>query len=59
MPLPDPSAWQPRPLSAGEFTVTEPATGDALGTLTLAAAEDVARAAAAARAAQRGWARAP
>ncbi|MGW0914442.1 aldehyde dehydrogenase family protein [Streptomyces sp. NPDC002784] len=59
MSLLDPKSWQPRPLAGPEHTVTEPATGDALGTVTLAAAEDVAPAAEAARAAQAEWARLP
>ncbi|MCL7428419.1 benzaldehyde dehydrogenase [Streptomyces sp. YS415] len=59
MSLLDPQSWQPRPLAGPEHTVTEPATGDALGTVTLAAAEDVAPAAEAARAAQAEWARLP
>ncbi|MEU9736764.1 aldehyde dehydrogenase family protein [Streptomyces sp. NPDC048002] len=59
MPLLDPKSWQPRPLAGGEHTVTEPATGEALGTVALAAAEDVAPAAEAARAAQAAWARLP
>lgn len=59
MPLLDPKAWQSRPLSGDEYTVTEPATGDTLGTVTLATAEDVATAAEAARAAQAEWARVP
>ncbi|MET7985786.1 benzaldehyde dehydrogenase [Streptomyces sp. NPDC005281] len=59
MPLLDPTTWQSRPLRGDEYTVTEPATGEGLGTLTLAAAEDVATAARTARAAQSEWARAP
>lgn len=59
MSLLDPQSWQPRPLKGGEHTVTEPATGDPLGTVTLAAAEDVAPAAQAARAAQAEWGRLP
>ncbi|MEU1402816.1 aldehyde dehydrogenase family protein [Streptomyces sp. NPDC005728] len=59
MPLLDPKSWQPRTPAGPEYTVTEPATGDALGTLALAAPEDVAPAARAARAAQQDWARAP
>ncbi|MFF4585134.1 aldehyde dehydrogenase family protein [Streptomyces sp. NPDC001388] len=62
MPLLDPQTWQTsssRALTGGQHTVTEPATGDALGTVTLAAAEDVAPAAEAARAAQTEWARLP
>ncbi|MFI1766254.1 aldehyde dehydrogenase family protein [Streptomyces sp. NPDC020800] len=59
MPLLDPESWQPRPLAGPAYTVTEPATGEALGALTLAAPEDVAPAARAACAAQRSWARTP
>ncbi|MEV6195546.1 aldehyde dehydrogenase family protein [Streptomyces sp. NPDC051920] len=59
MPLLDPTTWQSRPLSGDEHTVTEPATGDSLGTVTLAAAEDVVTAARTARAAQTEWARTP
>ncbi|MDV9173442.1 aldehyde dehydrogenase family protein [Streptomyces sp. W16] len=59
MPLLDPKIWQSRPLSGPEYTVTEPATGDPLGTVTLAAAEDIRPAAQAAGAAQTEWARVP
>lgn len=59
MPLLDPENWQSHNLAGGEYVVTEPATGDPLGTVTLASAEDVAAAAGAARAAQAEWARAP
>jgi benzaldehyde dehydrogenase (NAD) len=62
MSLIEPKTWQSghsRPLSGPEYTVTEPATGEALGTVTLAAAQDVAWATEAARAAQREWAHAP
>ncbi len=59
MPLLDPKIWQSRPLSGPEYPVTEPATGDTLGTVTLAAAEDVRPAAQAARTAQAEWARVP
>ncbi|MFE9450857.1 aldehyde dehydrogenase family protein [Streptomyces sp. NPDC006739] len=59
MPLLDPKTWQPGGLSGAEYTVTEPATGDPLGTVTLAAPQDVEPAARAAGAAQRDWARAP
>ncbi|MEU0673496.1 aldehyde dehydrogenase family protein [Streptomyces sp. NPDC006172] len=59
MPLLDPTSWQPGALSGPRHTVTEPATGDALGTVALAGAADVARAAEAARAAQAEWARQP
>ncbi len=41
MTLLDPKNWQSRPLSGPEYPVTEPATGDTLGTVTLAAAEDI------------------
>ncbi|MDX3802184.1 aldehyde dehydrogenase family protein [Streptomyces sp. AK04-3B] len=59
MPLLDPTNWQPRTLSGPRYTVTEPATGEQLGTVVLAAGADVAPAAEAARAAQTEWARAP
>ncbi|KUL68757.1 MULTISPECIES: benzaldehyde dehydrogenase [unclassified Streptomyces] len=59
MPLLDPQSWQPRPLSGGEHTVTEPATGEALGTVTLASADDVTAAARAAHGARAAWARLP
>ncbi|MEU6276043.1 aldehyde dehydrogenase family protein [Streptomyces populi] len=59
MPLLDPTTWQSRPLLGDAYTVTEPATGEGLGTLALATAEDVATAARTARAAQAEWARAP
>lgn len=59
MTLLDPKTWQSRPLSGPEYPVTEPATGDTLGTVTLAAAEDVRPAVAAARGAQAAWARLP
>ena len=59
MPLLDPKTWQSRPLSGAEYAVTEPATGDTLATVTLASAEDVGRAADAARTAQAEWARVP
>ncbi|MEU4083125.1 aldehyde dehydrogenase family protein [Streptomyces aureus] len=59
MPLLDPTTWQSRPLRGGEYTVTEPATGEGLGTLALATAEDVADAARTARSAQAVWAAAP
>ncbi|PAZ11796.1 benzaldehyde dehydrogenase [Streptomyces sp. SA15] len=59
MPLLDPQTWQPRPLSGPAHTVTEPATGDTLGTVTLAAAEDVEAATRAAGTAQTEWARVP
>jgi benzaldehyde dehydrogenase (NAD) len=59
MPLLDPKTWQSRPLSGPEYQVTEPATGDPLGTVTLAAPEDIRPAAQAAGAAQTEWARLP
>ncbi|MGW7665033.1 aldehyde dehydrogenase family protein [Streptomyces sp. NPDC054756] len=59
MPLLDPQSWQPRPLSGGTHTVTEPATGEALGTVTLAGADDVTAAARAADGARAAWARLP
>ncbi|MEV6118033.1 aldehyde dehydrogenase family protein [Streptomyces sp. NPDC052109] len=59
MPLLDPKTWQDRGLTGPVHTVTEPATGDALGSVTLAAPEDVGAAARTARAAQPAWARAP
>lgn len=52
MPLLDSKTWQPRPLSGPEYPVTEPATGDTLGTVTLAAVEDMRPAVEAARVAQ-------
>jgi benzaldehyde dehydrogenase (NAD) len=48
-----------RRLAGPEYTVTEPATGDPLGTVALATAEDVGAAARAGRTAQTAWARAP
>ncbi|MFI6034857.1 aldehyde dehydrogenase family protein [Streptomyces sp. NPDC051315] len=59
MPLLDPTTWQPRPLSGPRYTVTEPATGEELGTVTLAGAEDVTPATEAAHAAQAEWGRVP
>ncbi|MEV7320062.1 aldehyde dehydrogenase family protein [Streptomyces sp. NPDC093970] len=59
MPLLDPKTWQASVLSGLQYAVTEPATGDTLGTVVLAAPADVAPAAAAARAAHLDWARAP
>lgn len=59
MPLLDPKTWQSRTLTGPEYAVTEPATGDTLGTVTLAGAEDVRTAAADAHAAQAEWARLP
>ncbi|MFJ8311486.1 MULTISPECIES: benzaldehyde dehydrogenase [unclassified Streptomyces] len=59
MTLLDPKTWQSRALSGGEYEVTEPATGESLGAVTLATAEDIEAAAEAAAAAQTGWARTP
>ncbi|MFF5955116.1 benzaldehyde dehydrogenase [Streptomyces luteogriseus] len=59
MPLLDTRAWQPRRLAGAGYTVTEPATGQALGTFALAAPEDVEAAAGRAATAQRAWARTP
>ncbi|WP_030951470.1 aldehyde dehydrogenase family protein, partial [Streptomyces sp. NRRL S-481] len=59
MPLLDTHTWQPRTLTGPGYTVTEPATGQALGPLTLATPEDVGAAAGSAATAQREWARAP
>jgi benzaldehyde dehydrogenase (NAD) len=58
MLLLDPNTWQSR-CSGDTYAVAEPATGDTLGTVTLATAADVATAAEAAARAQREWARAP
>ncbi|MEW2486096.1 aldehyde dehydrogenase family protein [Streptomyces sp. NPDC048411] len=59
MSLLDPKAWQSRTLAGGESDVVEPATGEVLGHVTLAAPEDIAAAAEAAAAAQSAWARTP
>ncbi|MFC7309609.1 benzaldehyde dehydrogenase [Streptomyces monticola] len=59
MPLLDPKNWQPRALAGGAYTITEPATGEQLGALTLAGGDDVDAAAEAAHAAQRAWAALP
>ncbi|MDQ8705094.1 benzaldehyde dehydrogenase [Streptomyces sp. LHD-70] len=59
MPLLDPKTWQPHTLLGGAHTVTEPATGEELGTLDLADGDDVTAAARAAQAAQRAWAATP
>ncbi|MFD4873097.1 benzaldehyde dehydrogenase [Streptomyces sp. NPDC058420] len=59
MTLLDPKTWQSRPLSGPEYPVTEPATGDTLGTVTLATAEDIRPAVEASRTAQAAWARVP
>ncbi|MET8131835.1 aldehyde dehydrogenase family protein [Streptomyces sp. NPDC005251] len=59
MPLLDPTTWQSRPLSGDAYTVTEPATGESLGTVTLAAAEDIATAARTSGGVQAEWARTP
>jgi benzaldehyde dehydrogenase (NAD) len=55
----DPKTWQPVPLSAGASPVVEPATGETLATVTLAAPEDVGAAAESAVHARRGWAAIP
>ncbi len=57
MPLLDPA--RRRLLHGGETAVIEPATGEALGTFTLAAPSDVEPAALTAARAQRAWAKAP
>ncbi|MBZ9644563.1 benzaldehyde dehydrogenase [Streptomyces sp. PSKA30] len=59
MPLLDPGTWQSRTLSGPEYAVVEPATGEPLGTLALATAQDVSAAAEAAHDAQREWGRLP
>ncbi|WP_046494237.1 aldehyde dehydrogenase family protein [Streptomyces odonnellii] len=59
MPLLDPKTWQPGTLSGGESAVVEPATGDRLGTVTLASPDDIAAVSATAEAAQRAWAATP
>ncbi|MGW3729421.1 benzaldehyde dehydrogenase [Streptomyces sp. NPDC000851] len=59
MPLLDPGTWQSRTLSGPEYAVVEPATGEPLGTLALATAQDVSAAAEAAHGAQREWGRLP
>ncbi|MFV5995109.1 aldehyde dehydrogenase family protein [Streptomyces sp. NPDC056231] len=59
MSLLDPKTWQSRTLAGGESDVVEPATGEVLGQVTLAAPEDIAAAAEAAAAAQTAWARTP
>ena len=59
MTLLDPTTQPARPLTGPEHRVTEPATGDSLGTVTLATAEDVEAAAEAAHAAWPAWAKAP
>ncbi|KIF79534.1 benzaldehyde dehydrogenase [Streptomyces sp. 150FB] len=59
MSLIDPKTWQPGGLSGGGYEVVEPATGDRLGTVTLASPDDVEAAAEAADAAWRDWSRAP
>ncbi|MER0449561.1 aldehyde dehydrogenase family protein [Streptomyces sp. Edi4] len=59
MALLDPKAWQPTQLFGGEREIVEPATGESLGALTLAAGEDVEAAARAAARAQTAWARTP
>ncbi|WP_037868958.1 aldehyde dehydrogenase family protein, partial [Streptomyces sp. SPB074] len=59
MPLLDPAAWQPRPLSGAAHPVTEPATGDTLGHYRLATTADLAEAARVADAARHAWAARP
>jgi benzaldehyde dehydrogenase (NAD) len=66
MSLLDPTIWQGKAFSngwheasGGEFAVTEKATGKQLGTVALAAPEDIAKASAAATAAQVAWAATP
>ncbi|MBP0456820.1 aldehyde dehydrogenase family protein [Streptomyces montanisoli] len=59
MTLLDPKTWQPAPLSGGDMPVVEPATGETLATVALAAPTDVAAAARAARKARRDWAATP
>ncbi|MFJ6934474.1 aldehyde dehydrogenase family protein [Streptomyces sp. NPDC101132] len=60
MPLLDPATWQSAaPLTGGTAPVVEPATGDTLATVELAAPADVSAAAGRAAAAQRAWGRAP
>lgn len=59
MPLLDPTLWQDGPtLTGGTAPVVEPATGQTLATIDLAAPADVAEVAVRAHAAQRDWARA-
>ncbi|MFJ6572425.1 aldehyde dehydrogenase family protein [Streptomyces sp. NPDC091292] len=59
MALLDPQNWQSRTLSGGAYAVTEPATGDTLGTVTLASPPDVTAAAEAGAGAQPSWAGLP
>jgi benzaldehyde dehydrogenase (NAD) len=59
MTLLDPGTWQPVALSGAVSPVVEPATGDTLATVTLAAPGDVADAARSAADAQRAWAATP
>ncbi|MGX1885105.1 benzaldehyde dehydrogenase [Streptomyces sp. NPDC055287] len=59
MPLLDPSTWQPFRLSGGESDVVEPATGESLGRVTLAGADDIGTAARTAGVVQIAWARTP
>ncbi|MBT2507425.1 benzaldehyde dehydrogenase [Streptomyces sp. ISL-98] len=59
MPLLDPKTWQSVRLSGGESDVVEPATGESLGRLTLATADDVGAASRTAGAAQAAWASTP
>jgi benzaldehyde dehydrogenase (NAD) len=56
----DQETWQStHVLTGAEHDVVEPATGDTLGTFTLAAEQDVATAARAAHTAQRAWEKSP
>ncbi|MEV5904547.1 benzaldehyde dehydrogenase, partial [Streptomyces sp. NPDC052127] len=55
MPLLDPQNWQSRTLSGPRYTVTEPATGDPLGTVDLAGAAAGGPAAGGAPAAHTPW----
>jgi benzaldehyde dehydrogenase (NAD) len=66
MSLLDSTIWQGKAFSngwheasGGEFAVTEKATGKQLGTVAIAAPEDIAKASAAASAAQAAWAATP
>ncbi|MER5886853.1 benzaldehyde dehydrogenase [Streptomyces sp. NPDC001941] len=59
MPLLDPKTWQPVRLTGGGADVVEPATGEALGRIALAGADDVGAACGAAARAWGGWAATP
>ncbi|WP_329454371.1 aldehyde dehydrogenase family protein [Streptomyces sp. NBC_01497] len=59
MVLLDPKTWQPVALTGGASPVVEPATGETLATLTLAAPDDVGTAARSAAQARHGWAATP